>query len=78
MSFFVWAATWGKEASLLWSRYFGVSWVLPKRVFDLLAGWRNWLGKYSSNVWNLVPHVLFGGREIIAYLKIQCFLGISS
>ena len=29
---------------------------LPKRVIDLLAGWRNWLGKHSSNVWNLVPH----------------------
>ena len=35
---------------------FGVSWVLPKRVIDLLASWRNWLGKHFSNVWNLVPH----------------------
>ena len=46
-------------------RSFGVSWVLPKRVIDLLAGWRNWSGKHSSNVWNLVPHCgcgLFGGR----------------
>ena len=48
------------------------------RVIDLLASWRNWLGKHSSNVWNLVPHGLFGGREIIAYLKIRCFLGVSS
>ena len=46
-------------------RSFGVSWVLPKRVIDLLAGWRNWSGKHSLNVWNLVPHCgcgLFGGR----------------
>ena len=46
-------------------RSFGVSWVLPKRVIDLLGGWRNWSGKHSSNVWNLVPHCgcgLFGGR----------------
>ena len=45
----------------LWSfalRSFGVSWVLPKRVIDMLASWRNWLGKRSSNVWNLVPHCM--------------------
>ena len=67
------------EVFQLWSfalRYFGVLWVLPKRVIYLLASWRNWLGKHSSNFWNLVPHGLFGGREIIAYLKIWCFLGI--
>lgn len=42
----------------LWSyafRSFGVSWVLPKRVADVLAGWSNWLGKCSSGIWNLVP-----------------------
>ena len=47
------------EVFRLWSfalRYFSVSWVLPKRVIGLLASWRNWLGKYSSNVWHLVPH----------------------
>ena len=47
------------EVFRLWSfalRSFGVSWVLPKRVIDLLASWRNWLGKHSSYVWNLVPH----------------------
>ena len=49
------------EVFRLWSfalRSFGVSWVLPKRVIDLLASWRNWLGKCSSNVWNLVPHCM--------------------
>ena len=35
---------------------FGVAWVLPKKVIDLLVGWRNWLGKCSLNIWNLVPH----------------------
>ena len=47
------------EVFRLWSfalRSFGVSWVLLKRVIDSLAGWRNWLGKHPSNVWNLVPH----------------------
>lgn len=23
---------------------FGVYWVIPKKVADLLAGWRNWFG----------------------------------
>ena len=39
------------EVCQLWSfalRSFGVSWVLPKRVIDLLIGWRNWLVKRSS------------------------------
>ena len=47
------------EVFRLWSsalRSFGVSWVVPKRVINLLARWRNWLGKHFSNVWNLVPH----------------------
>lgn len=35
---------------------FGVAWVFPKKVVDFLARWRNWLGKYSSNIRNLVPH----------------------
>ena len=46
----------GKRAYLSWSfvvRTFAVSWVLQGRVIDLLFGWRNWLGKYLSNIWNL-------------------------
>ena len=71
------------EVSQLWSfalRSFGVYWILPMRVIDLLANWRNWLGKHSSNVWSLdiVWCGLFGGREIITYLKIRCFLEIRS
>ena len=43
----------------LWSlalRLFSVALVLPKKVINLLAGWKNWLGKQRSNIWNLVPH----------------------
>jgi hypothetical protein len=34
---------------------FGVYWVMPHRVFDLLVDWRNWFGKHSSAMWNLAP-----------------------
>ena len=47
-----------KRAYRLWSftfRSFGISWVLPRLVADILFGWWNWLGKHSSNIWNLVP-----------------------
>lgn len=37
---------------------FGVQWVLPATVMDLLFSWRNWLGKHSSSIWNLVPACL--------------------
>ena len=45
------------EAHALWSKLFmifGIHWVLPDKVASLLLGWRNWFGKRSSNVWNLV------------------------
>ena len=44
-------------ASMLWSRAlgaFGVQWVIPAAVADLLFGWWNWLGKHSSDIWNIV------------------------
>ena len=37
------------------SRSFGVMWILPKSIHALLFGWWNWLGKHSSDIWNLVP-----------------------
>ena len=37
---------------------FGISWVFPDRVIELLFGWWNWFGKSSSGVWNLVPSCL--------------------
>ena len=45
-------------AAKIWSfvfQLFGVEWVMPRGVLDLLAGWRNWFGKHSSDVWNLAP-----------------------
>ncbi len=37
----------------LWSRalgFFGIQWVLPGMVTDLLLGWWKWLGKHSSDI----------------------------
>ena len=31
---------------------------MPTMVASLLLGWRNWLGKHFSNVWNMVPACL--------------------
>ena len=45
------------KAHRLWSsvfRTFGIPWVLSRSVADFLFGWWNWLGKHSSNIWNLV------------------------
>ena len=41
------------EAYQLWCfvfRSFGISWVLPKSVKDLLFGWWNWMGKHSLDI----------------------------
>ena len=29
---------------------FGVSWVIPRSIPDLLVGWWNWLGKHSFQI----------------------------
>ena len=34
---------------------FGMQWVLPAKILDLLFGWYNWFGKHSLDIWNLVP-----------------------
>ncbi|XP_065627831.1 sphingoid long-chain bases kinase 1 [Quercus suber] len=42
----------------LWSFVFitfGLPWVIPRSITELLFGWWNWLGKQSSQIWNLVP-----------------------
>ena len=47
-----------EKAHWLWCsvfRSFGISWVLLGLVADLLFDLWNWLRKYSSNIWNLVP-----------------------
>jgi hypothetical protein len=43
---------------VLWSfvsNSFHIHWVLPRRVVDLLFGWRNWFGKHHLHIWNLTP-----------------------
>ena len=45
-------------ATALWClvfSMFGIQWVLPAKVLDMLAGWHNWFGRRSSAVWNLAP-----------------------
>ncbi len=45
-------------ASALWHlvlRSFGVPWVFPNSIADLLFGWFNCFGKHNCLVWNLVP-----------------------
>ena len=42
----------------LWTfifKTFGLSLAIPRSILDLFFGWRNWLGKHSSQIWNLVP-----------------------
>ena len=36
---------------------FGIQWVMPGFVESLVSCWCNWLGKYASDVWNMVPMV---------------------
>ena len=35
-------------------RLFEIDWVMPGSVVDLLFCWYHWLGKHSSDIWNLV------------------------
>ena len=44
------AALWGFVFSM-----FGIQWVLPAKVLDMLSGWHNWFGRRSSVIWNLAP-----------------------
>ena len=41
---------------MLW--LFGIDWVMPGSVVDLLFSWYHWLGKHSFDIWNLVPDCL--------------------
>ena len=34
---------------------FGIQWVLPSSVAELLFCWNHWLGKQDSDIWNLIP-----------------------
>ena len=37
---------------MLW--LFGIDWVMPGSVVDLLFCWYHWLGKHSFDIWDLV------------------------
>jgi hypothetical protein len=78
-------------ASALWSsvlRSFGVCWVFPNHIVDLLFGWHNSFGKHDSGVWNLVPLCLmwavwcarnrrtFDDEELSNSRLIQLFFGL--
>ena len=39
-------------------RLFGIDWVMPGSIVDLLLCWYHWLGKHNSDIWNLVPGCL--------------------
>ena len=48
-------------AHSLWThmlQLFGIDWVMPGSVVDLLFCWYHWLGKHSFDIWNLVPGCL--------------------
>ena len=37
---------------------FGTQWVMPSSVESLVYCWSFWLGKFNSNIWNMVPSYL--------------------
>ena len=39
-------------------RLFGIDWVMPGSVVDLLFSWYHWIGKHSSDIWDLIPGCL--------------------
>ena len=39
-------------------RLFGIDWVMPGLVEELLFSWFHWLGKHSSDIWDLVSGCL--------------------
>ena len=48
-------------AHSLWTymiQLFGIDWVMLGSVAELLFCWYHWLGKHSSDIWNLVPGCL--------------------
>jgi hypothetical protein len=79
------------QASDLWSavlRSFGVCWVFPNSIKDLLYGWFNSFGKHESEIWNLVPlcllwivwrehnHHIFDDMEHSPSKLVELFFGL--
>jgi hypothetical protein len=56
---------------------FGLHWVMPSEVMDLLFGWWNCLRKHCSDIWNLELYAscgLFGRRGTVTLLRIRNYL----
>jgi len=46
-------------ANELWRLWFGVYWVMPWRVLDMLAYWQGWFDhRHNIAIWKVVPHCL--------------------
>ena len=44
-------------AQLVW--YFGISWVMPKRVVELLAWWHRGVGQHrAASFWGSIPQCI--------------------
>jgi hypothetical protein len=63
-------------AQVVWSSFyslFGVEWVMPSSVLDLLSGWGTLLSRGTVNrIWKQVPFLFCGAcdvREILGFLK---------
>ena len=51
----------GPVAHSLWVymyQVFGIQWVMLGSVESLVYSWSNWLGKFNSDIWNMVPSYL--------------------
>ena len=42
---------------------------LLEKVIDLLFGWKNWVGKHSLDVWNMVPFIFEFDADIMDGMK---------
>ena len=55
-------------------RLFGMEWVMSGSVAELLFCWYHWLGKHSSDIWDLVLGCLLwtiGLNGIIGLLRMR-------
>ena len=53
----MWHSEYSRELWYMGLCLFGVQWIMPCRVVDLLAGWTGWCGKFSrgGNCWKAIP-----------------------
>ena len=52
----MWHCEYSRELWYMGLCLFGVQWVMPRRVVDLLAGWTGRCGKFrGGNCWKAIP-----------------------